>query len=102
MDLSSSKVFADERNTFTEAGNEKQVSSSSLPPDGQMEKKKAGNSNQVEITLIGNPEERKIISVNSKQSIYRMNKTKNFGFVKASLLHNPSNHHLNVHWYNPN
>lgn len=51
VDLSSEKVFADEKgsNTFTEAGNEKQVSSSGTrPPDGEMGEKKAGSSsNQV-------------------------------------------------------
>ena len=61
VDLSSEKVFADEEgsNTFTEAGNEKQGSSSSVTPGGQVEKKKAGNSNQVEITPICISEERK-------------------------------------------
>jgi len=50
VDLSSEKVFADEKgsNTFTEAGNEKQVSGSGTrPPDGEMGEKKAGSSNQV-------------------------------------------------------
>ena len=72
VDLSSEKVFADEKgsNTFTEAGNEKQVSSSGTrPPDGEMGEKKAGSSsNQVEVTLICVSEERKLLSVNlSKQ-----------------------------------
>ena len=63
MDLSSEKVFADEKgsNTFTEAGNKKQVTSSSnVTPDGEEQKKKAGNSNQVKITLISISEEQKI------------------------------------------
>ena len=61
MDLSSEKVFPDEKgsNTFTEAGNKKQVSSSSnVTPDGEEQKKKAGNSNQVKITLISISEQK--------------------------------------------